>query len=175
MKWLLGAITLMMSTFAPSYAAEQPAGISVSIIDEANQLLKKGELDAALVKLNSLIKKEENNARAFKLRGNVLFAMGNYDSALADLTKVISLRPKDAKAYFDRGIVYFAVDNEKLALEDLKQAFIMNPQLAKSFESKPDVEAGISEVKEDGKLTKLQVRTKRGLVSTKKGSVVLKK
>lgn len=103
------------------------AGNSVSPADIGNKQAKQGNYAQALESLNSAIQMDPTNARAYKLRGHVYYAMGNYSRALADLDFVVTLAPDSANALADRAIVHSVRGNHGFALVDIERALALKP------------------------------------------------
>ncbi len=76
---------------------------------EASVTAKKGQLDKALELTNRCLELEQENARAWRLRGQINYLSGNYEQALMDLqdSKTIETTPATrldlAKAYLRLG------------------------------------------------------------------------
>lgn len=96
-------------------------------ISQANALAKKGSYKEALSHLNAAIQAEPRNARAYKLRGHVYYAMKNYTQAFSDLNQVVALVPNSANALVDRAIIYSVTGKHGLALADIEHALELKP------------------------------------------------
>lgn len=98
------------------------------ILDQGNASAKKGSYREALIHLNAAIQAEPQNARAYKLRGHVYYAMGNYSKAYTDLDHVVVLAPNSANALVDRAIIYSVTGKHGLALVDIEHALKLKPE-----------------------------------------------
>lgn len=96
-------------------------------IDEGNVLAKGGDYPHALEALNEAISLDPMNARAYKIRGHVYYAMGDYQTSLNDMDKVVELAPESANAYVDRAIVYSSLSQHGKALSDVEVALSLKP------------------------------------------------
>lgn len=96
-------------------------------IEAGNSHAKGGNYSQALVSLNTAIAKDPSNARAYKLRGHLYYAMGDHGRALSDLDRVVALSPNSANAYADRAIVYSMLGNHGQALTDIERALTIKP------------------------------------------------
>lgn len=108
----------------PVYSGQS---VSAPHISAGNNLAKSGNYSQALTELNQAIAKDPNNARAYKLRGNVYYAMGDYVQSLRDLDQVVNLVPDSVNAYCDRAIAHSMVGNHGLALTDIEYALKLKP------------------------------------------------
>lgn len=121
-------------------------------INEAKQSMENGSYDAAIEKLNKVIKSDDKNYRAFNLRGQCRVARqlqkhedtddGSYSEALEDYTDALfaiesyindtkerekkqKYREEKAEIYLNRGIAKMKYDKRKyfnLAIEDFDEA-----------------------------------------------------
>ncbi|HEV8052778.1 MAG TPA: tetratricopeptide repeat protein [Parachlamydiaceae bacterium] len=95
--------------------------------DLGNNHAKSGNYSQALAALNTAIQATPNNARSYKLRGHVYYAMGDYNKALTDLDYVVHLVPNSPNALADRAIVHSVMGNHGLALADIERALGLKP------------------------------------------------
>ncbi|AMA55602.1 tetratricopeptide repeat protein [Bradyrhizobium sp. CCGE-LA001] len=100
---------------------------------EANARISGG-LSQALRDLDRAIALDGRNAKAWRVRGDLLReAGGDLNRAAADLTKAIELDPKDAEAYELRGVVYTNQRRLDRALADYDQAIKLKPDDAQAW------------------------------------------
>lgn len=108
---------------AQIYSQEMPT----PHVEVGNSHAKSGNYSQALNSLNVALAKDPNNARAYKLRGHVYFAMQDYDRAFQDLNKVVMLSPSSPNAYADRAIAYSKLNQHGAALMDVEKALALKP------------------------------------------------
>jgi len=88
----------------------------------------------ALADLDRAIALDHNNARAYRLRGDLTReAGGNLGRAESDLSKAITLDPQDAEAFEQRGIVYTNQHRFDRAIADYDQAIRLKPDYAQAW------------------------------------------
>ncbi|QIO36649.1 tetratricopeptide repeat protein [Bradyrhizobium sp. 1(2017)] len=93
-----------------------------------------GGLSQALRDLDRAIALDGKNAKAWRVRGDLLReAGGDLNRAAADLTKAIELDPKDAESYELRGVVYTNQRRLDRALADYDQAIKLKPDNAQAW------------------------------------------
>ncbi|KRQ00236.1 tetratricopeptide repeat protein [Bradyrhizobium manausense] len=93
-----------------------------------------GGLTQALRDIDRAIALDGKNARAWRLRGNLLReAGGDLNRATSDLSKAIELDPKDAEAYEQRGVAYTSQHRYDRAIADYDQAIKLKPDDAQAW------------------------------------------
>lgn len=80
---------------------------------------KLGELERGILDFDTVLRLDENEARAYFKRGNARARLGDNKGAQADYTDAIRLEPNDADAYFNRGVVMYTMQDASSALEDM--------------------------------------------------------
>lgn len=109
-------------------AAEQVPALSYSAsVTSANNKAHQGQLVEALTELNAAIASNPEEPRAYRVRGNVLFAQKSYRAALRDFDRLVQLKPQEAVSYLDRAIIYLALDEHAKALDDVDKALELQP------------------------------------------------
>lgn len=96
-------------------------------ISKANSFAKSKKYSEALEELSKALEIEPDNARIYKIRGNVYYAQRDYKKSLADFNKVIAMKPS-AAAYRDRAIVQHSVGNKDQAKKDIGRSLSMDPK-----------------------------------------------
>ncbi|WP_298884188.1 tetratricopeptide repeat protein [uncultured Bradyrhizobium sp.] len=100
---------------------------------DANARTSSG-LTPALRDIDRAIALDGKNARAWRLRGNLLReAGGDLNRATSDLSKAIELDPKDAEAYEQRGVAYTNQHRFDRAIADYDQAIKLKPDYAQAW------------------------------------------
>lgn len=93
-----------------------------------------GGLTQALRDIGRAIALDGKNARAWRLRGDLLReAGGDLNRATADLSKAIELDPQDAEAYELRGVAYTNQRRLDRALADYDKAIKLKPDYAQAW------------------------------------------
>ncbi|NPU13874.1 tetratricopeptide repeat protein [Bradyrhizobium sp. 83002] len=108
---------------------------SIALVARADAHARtSGGLTQALKDLDRAIALDGKNARAYRLRGDLMReAGGDAGKAAADLSMAISLDPDDAEAYELRGIVYTGQRRLDRALADYDQAIRLKPDFAQAY------------------------------------------
>ena len=127
---LIAVCTTVIEQAAVS-AKEQSAALATRA--EAYAQTSSG-LTAALKDLDRAIALDGRNARAYRLRGDLMReAGGDPSKAAADLSTAISLAPDDAEAFELRGVVYTGQRRLDRALADYDQAIRLKPDFAQAY------------------------------------------
>ena len=122
-RLFLGMFMVLSFSLAASNEATQ-------LTSAGNSFANRGKYPEALEQLTKAIEKDPAQARAYKLRGHVYYAMGDYQKAFADLDKVVELAPNNYNVYVDRAIVNYQAGNKEAAKRDIAKALKMNPDSA---------------------------------------------
>ena len=70
-----------------------------------------------------------NDARAYFLRGSVVYLVGDNAGALADLAASINLDPNNQATYFNRGVAYYVIGGRIADAEaDFRKAVELDPK-----------------------------------------------
>ncbi len=124
---------------ACSTAIEQASGSpkdqSIALVARADARARiSSGLTQALKDLDRAIALDGKNARAYRLRGDLMReAGGDAGKAAADLSMAISLDPNDAEAYELRGVVHTEQRRLDRALADYDQAIRLKPDYAQAY------------------------------------------
>jgi tetratricopeptide (TPR) repeat protein len=107
---------------------------SAALVVRADANARTSGLNQALRDLDRAIALDAKNARAWRLRGDLLReAGGDLNRAAADLTAAIALDPQDAEAYELRGVVYTNQRRLDRARADYDQAIKLKPDHAQAW------------------------------------------
>ncbi len=122
-------------TAAIEQAANSPRDQSAALVTRADAHARtSGGLTQALKDLDRAIALDGRNARAYRLRGDLVReAGGDAGKATADLSMAISLDPNDAEAFELRGVVYTGQRRLDRALADYDQAIRLKPDYAQAY------------------------------------------
>jgi tetratricopeptide (TPR) repeat protein len=113
---------------APLHIAADDASVYTNLVQAANTLARNDELSEALDLLNKAIEVQPDEVRAYKVRGNVYFALENYSDALCDFDRIIELTPQKASAYLDRAAICLALQHYDKALSDVRKSLEIQPK-----------------------------------------------
>lgn len=80
-------------------------GQQIWLLELADLHNEEQNYDKALKYINKSVSLDENNYRAWGIRGLIHRSMKNYQAALADFSEAIRLKPKDELAFIHRGII----------------------------------------------------------------------
>ena len=89
--------------------------------DNAKEKIVAGDLDGAIVDLNSAIDTNANT-NVYALRGEVYMQMGDYEKALSDFNSAIESDGMNAIAFYDRYLLNVRLENYEAALVDINNA-----------------------------------------------------
>ena len=90
-------------------------------IDSAKEKLNAGDIDAAIVELNSAVDSNANS-NVYTLRGEAYMQMGEYQKALDDFNSAIEVDGMNALAFYDRALLNTRLENYDIALADINNA-----------------------------------------------------
>ncbi|UFZ03088.1 tetratricopeptide repeat protein [Bradyrhizobium ontarionense] len=122
-------------TAAIEQAASSPKDQSAALVGRADAHARtSGGLTLALKDLDRAVALDGRNARAYRLRGDLMReAGGDQAKAAADLSMAISLNPDDAEAFELRGVVYTGQRRLDRAVADYDQAIRLKPDYAQAY------------------------------------------
>ncbi len=119
----IAALSLMCASNGFAQNAISPANQdNNSPIKMANAAYAKGDYQAAIDILNSVIKKNSRDSEAYYLRGNSYFVLNLLDKAVGDYTKTIALDPNYYKAYYVRASIYYSQHKYAESINDYSKA-----------------------------------------------------
>lgn len=87
----------------------------------------QGQTELALETLNSFVKFDPNNTRAYYLRALLLFELKRNDEAVADLNKAIQLNPTETRTRYNLATFYFQEKQFQKAEKEIKAALKTEP------------------------------------------------
>lgn len=108
--------------------AEEPPVVDISrdpaaLELRANESVKNGDLDAAIIDLTKAIDLAPTSASPLMTRARVYLSRNLFTLAIADLSKALEIDPNNASAYSLRGRAHERKFDNKQAIEDFKKAF----------------------------------------------------
>jgi tetratricopeptide (TPR) repeat protein len=92
---------------------------SVELLLEASQDIEAGKWDAAIERLNDVLRREPENGTAYQQRALVYLEMEKFDDALLDAEAAVRFEPDDLESYLARGAAHIKVGRFDEALVDL--------------------------------------------------------
>jgi tetratricopeptide (TPR) repeat protein len=99
-------------------------------IEDAWDLLRKGQRPQAITLLQQIVQQHPDNADARLLLGSVLTEDGRRDESIAQLTEAVRLRPKSAEAQNALGEAFIAFEDYQSARAPLEQAVALDANFA---------------------------------------------
>lgn len=120
-------------TVPDSSTSDDAVSDSDSLTIRANELIGSKDYDEAIRVANEAIKKNRQDARAFRARGAAYAWLKNYDQGIRDYTEAIRLNPQYAEAYRDRGGSYGLKNNYEQAVKDYTEAIRINSQYGDAY------------------------------------------
>ncbi len=92
------------------------------IVNEAENLIKKGLYDDAISRLEKAIKKDPSCSQAYYLNGKAYHALRNYDVAIKNYKKVLELQAGWGEACYNIGSCYVDMGQPEQAIKWIAQA-----------------------------------------------------
>jgi tetratricopeptide (TPR) repeat protein len=99
-----------------------------AIIDAAVEVAGKGNLDSALVLLDSAARRDPHNIDALLWKGNYLTRLERYDDAVRTFDEAIKVRRGSARAWSGRGMVLFSLQRYTEMDSSLAMAIRCDPR-----------------------------------------------
>lgn len=103
------------------------------LIDEGQQLLNKGDLDASEKKFLEAIKADPNSAEAYHFLGMIYLRQKMYKGAIAALDKATKLDPLNDTAFNNLGLAYFNTENYEESVVNLEKSINLNDKIAHRY------------------------------------------
>ncbi len=117
------AALLLLALAAALHAQRTP-------IEDAWDLLRKGERPRAIALLQQIVQQHPADADARLLLGSVLMEEGRREESIAQLREGARLRPKSAEAQNALGEAFIAFDDPQSACAPFESAVALDPNLA---------------------------------------------
>ncbi|HZF08209.1 MAG TPA: hypothetical protein VFE33_05400 [Thermoanaerobaculia bacterium] len=119
---------LLAAALAFSLVAVPLAAQTARALAQAQELVDGGKPQQAIPLLDSLIKREPGNARAFLLRSTARFLIDDIDGGKKDLDKALQLDPRQRQGWLHRGALEVAAKHYDAALAAFGEAEKLDPQ-----------------------------------------------
>ena len=97
------------------------------VLQQANDLMRRGEIDKALKGYSHGIDLDPHRPFAYNNRGAAYNITGDVDNAIKDYNTAIELQPSDANVYSNRGAAYDVKGDVDNAIKDYNTAIKLNP------------------------------------------------
>jgi tetratricopeptide (TPR) repeat protein len=143
-RWMCSTLAFILPvalmTASPSFASEnasatecttcsQEESLAESFADKVDNLLQKGDFQAALAECNSEIAENPGNAEAFYLRSLAHFYLHvNLNMVIADLNQALAIDPNYVGALIGRAYLNKRMNDYQAAIADLTQILALEPE-----------------------------------------------
>jgi tetratricopeptide (TPR) repeat protein len=117
------AATLLFATAARPAAAQTNRSLA-----QAQELVDAGKAQEAIPLLDTLIKREPGNGRAYLLRSTARFLIDDIDGGKKDLDKALQLDPAQRQGWLNRGALEVSAKRYDAALAAFNQAEKLDPK-----------------------------------------------
>ncbi len=117
----------------PTMESKTPPPLNVPTIDPALQ-----EHEGDVVALSTAIAEDDQNADAYRLRGDARREAGIYTLAKADYDTALELDPEHVEAFVGRGLLYLDQGEYALAVNDFNRALNRRPYSYRIYRYRAD-------------------------------------
>jgi tetratricopeptide (TPR) repeat protein/mono/diheme cytochrome c family protein len=124
-------LELRIGEFLPSRQAKLDR-----LIQSADDLLQKGELERAIERYGEAITLDPRSALAYNNRGLALKRKGELELAIADFSAAVRLDPRFAVAYHNRGSAHQAKGELDKAISNFNESLRIDPGSAVAFNNR---------------------------------------
>ena len=100
---------------------------SISLWEKAKQQIESGQLNEALVSLNSAVELDRNNPDIISERAVVIFHLGDKRKALSELDRCVELEPNNPYRYSSRAYIKANLQMIDEAIADYEICVEMDP------------------------------------------------
>ncbi|MGQ9631022.1 MAG: tetratricopeptide repeat protein [bacterium] len=128
-KWFL--VPLFLIIISLSWAQD-----ANTYIVKGEQLIEKGEYDAAIKQFQRALELDPNSQRAKLdlksarlIRAGIYLSKRKYDEAIEEYRNVLALNPKDPQAQFNLGVAYMWKEDWKRAEAELERVLALKPDM----------------------------------------------
>jgi tetratricopeptide (TPR) repeat protein len=135
MRLLTTLLAVVLSTTLPARADE---------MDEASKLLKSGQRDQALERVNRVLAQKKDDPKARFLKGVILTEQGNTREAIDTFTKLTQDYPNLPEPYNNLAVIYAGQGQYEKARSALEQSIRTHPSYATAYENLGDVYAKLA-------------------------------
>ncbi len=118
-----------------AYAAQNSAPTMADIQD----LIKQGNINAAITELQVLLKAQPEHYQAWFLLGVNQAEQQQFDAAISAFHQVVALQPKLAEPHNNLAVIYDEMGNIKAAVNELEASLVLKPGYATAQENLGDL------------------------------------
>ena len=137
-----GARALVLSALAAAFVAAAP--VRADDVQDAAKLLKSGQHQQALERVNKVLAAKPRDPQARFLKGLILTEQGNTREAIDIFTKLTQDYPELPEPYNNLAVIYAAQGQYEKARASLEQSIRTHPSYATAYENLGDVYAKLA-------------------------------
>ncbi|MGH8702511.1 MAG: L,D-transpeptidase Cds6 family protein [Burkholderiales bacterium] len=134
-------LAALVLTLAGALLATAPATAQSDELQEANQLLKQGQFDRALDRVDVYLKGKPKDARGRFLKGLIFAEQGKPNDAIKVFTELTQEFPELPEPYNNLAVLYAAQGQYDKARSSLEMAIRTHPSYATAHENLGDIYA----------------------------------
>src|SRR5262245_24396000 len=135
MRVLATLLAVVLGTALPALADD---------LDDASKLLKAGQRDQALERVNRVLAQRKDDPKARFLKGVILTEQGNTRDAIEIFTKLTQDHPNLPEPYNNLAVIYAGQGQYEKARAALEQSIRTHPSYATAYENLGDVYAKLA-------------------------------
>src|SRR5438477_12305002 len=135
MRLLTTLLAVVLSTTLPARADD---------LDDASKLLKAGQRDQALERVNRVLAQKKDDPKARFLKGVILTEQGSTREAIDTFTKLTQDYPNLPEPYNNLAVIYAGQGEYDKARAALEQSIRTHPSYATAYENLGDVYAKLA-------------------------------
>src|SRR5688572_5677955 len=132
---------LLVAVLAAALAIIPPAAAQTDELQEASQLLKQGQLDRALERVDAFLKSKPKDARGRFMRGLILAEQNKPNDAIKIFTELTQEFPELPEPYNNLAVLYASQGQYDKARAALEMAIRTHPSYATAHENLGDIYA----------------------------------
>src|SRR5688572_12736741 len=132
---------LLVAVLAAALAIIPPAAAQTDELQEASQLLKQGQLDRALERVDAFLKSKPKDARGRFMRGLILAEQNKPNDAIKIFTELTQEFPELPEPYNNLAVLYASQGQYDKARSSLEMAIRTHPSYATAHENLGDIYA----------------------------------
>lgn len=102
---------LCTSNHCLAEGSKEPNSTATNFTERAKRKFEAGDLQGALLDLDSAVKSEPNSASSYLVRAFCKNSLRDFNGALADCNQAITHAPNSAAAYLQRAITEYHIRN----------------------------------------------------------------
>jgi tetratricopeptide (TPR) repeat protein len=141
MPFVPSRLFLLVAALAIALAIVPPAAAQTDELQEASQLLKQGQLDRALERVDAFLKTKPKDARGRFMRGLILAEQNKPNDAIKIFTELTQEFPELPEPYNNLAVLYASQGQYDKARAALEMAIRTHPSYATAHENLGDIYA----------------------------------